>query len=61
MPTKTKPSPNAAQQLSQLDISSFDEFEQLMGETDCPDGCYVEPDGICPHGYLSAGRTAGVI
>jgi hypothetical protein len=37
------------------------EWEELMGETDCPNGCAVEPDGICPHNWLSAGRTAGVI
>jgi hypothetical protein len=32
-----------------------------MGCTDCPEGCEVEPDGICAHGYESAGLTLGVI
>ncbi|MCA1571188.1 MAG: hypothetical protein LC798_12895 [Chloroflexi bacterium] len=32
-----------------------------MGKTDCPEGCKVEPDGSCPHGYESAGLTAGMI
>jgi hypothetical protein len=40
---------------------SYGDWEDQMGETDCPEGCYVEPDGVCPHGYLSAGRTAGII
>ena len=44
-----------------LDVQSYDEWEELQGETDCPEGCHVEPDGVCPHGYLSAGRTGGVI
>ena len=35
--------------------------DEAMGLTDCPDGCEVEPDGICPHNYLSAGRSLGVI
>jgi hypothetical protein len=32
-----------------------------MGDTDCPEGCVVEPDGTCPHGYESAGLTAELI
>ncbi len=31
--------------------------EDLEGATDCPDGCTVEPDGYCRHGYLSAQET----
>lgn len=49
------PSPIAAQEL--LDEPN----EDAMGTTDCPEGCYVEPDGHCPHGYASAGLTAGLI
>jgi hypothetical protein len=30
---------------------------ELSGMTDCPDGCIVEPDGQCPHGWLSAEET----
>lgn len=33
--------------------------EELMGVTDCPEGCVVESDGVCPHGWLSAWRTEG--
>ena len=53
------PSPKAAAYL--LECDDYDEMEDAMGETDCPEGCYVEPDGICPHGFKSAGLTAGVI
>ena len=50
-----RPSPIAAAHL--VDENDF----EMMGETDCPEGCSVEPDGTCPHGYESAGLTAGVI
>lgn len=26
-----------------------------------PDGCYVEPDGRCPHGHVSPLLTMGLI
>lgn len=52
---QTRPSPDAAAALEE----SLD-YEE-MGKTDCPDGCVVEPDGECPHGYESAGLTAGLI
>lgn len=58
-------SPLAAEYLISQAPNNGDGFgpygEELMGQTDCPEGCYVEPDGICPHNWLSAGRTAGVI
>lgn len=63
--TERKPSPQAAAEL--LDaigsgLTPFDfEADDLMGQTDCPDGCGVEPDGVCPHGYKSAALTAGMI
>lgn len=59
----TKPSPEAAERLSEEAGMGADLFEldDFMGETDCPEGCFVEPDGQCPHGYLSAARTLGVI
>lgn len=60
-----KPSPNAARNLTlgeaMTGAGSFGDFEDAMGATDCPEGCHVEPDGVCPHDYESAGRTAGVI
>jgi hypothetical protein len=59
----TKPSPNAARELLNLacEGESWAEADDAMGCTDCPDGCYVEPDGSCPHGYESAAITAEVI
>jgi hypothetical protein len=39
-------------------LTPFDyEADDLQGETDCPEGCKVEPDGYCAHGYLSAMET----
>jgi hypothetical protein len=39
-------------------LSPFDyEADDLEGQTDCPDGCVVEPDGYCRHGWLSASET----
>jgi hypothetical protein len=43
------------------DTSDYSDVEDAMGETDCEHGCYVEPDGVCPHGFMSAGLSAGVI
>jgi len=62
-------SPNAAANLRRIlrdaaregERAAFDEADELMGGTDCPDGCVVEPDGTCPHGYVSAGLSAGLI
>ena len=48
-------SPGAAEELLE------EPCDELMGRTDCPADCEIEPDGICPHGYLSAGLTAGLI
>lgn len=58
--TFRKPSPDAAAELI-AGAESYGEAEELMGMTDCPRGCEVEPDGCCPHGWVSAGRTAGLI
>ena len=58
-------SPNAARLLLASmpsdDGDNADTADSLMGETDCPEGCVVEPDGICEHGYESAALTAGFI
>ena len=45
------------------------EFIQFMAEcldegwspTKCPEGCPVEPDGVCPHGYKSVATKYGFI
>lgn len=58
-----KSSPDAAARVWEV-LDSWgerDDPDELMGETDCPEGCLVEPDGQCPHGFLSAGRSAGLI
>ena len=37
-------------------------FDFVIGvETACPEGCEVEPDGKCPHGYRSVARVLGLI
>jgi hypothetical protein len=54
------PSPLAAQELMEA-IQSGGDTDEIMGQTDCEEGCMVEADGLCPHGYLSAGRSAGII
>jgi hypothetical protein len=53
------PSPTAGHALldsiTVTDDLQMGEYESdLEGETDCPEGCYVEPDGHCPHGYMAA-------
>lgn len=66
----SKASPIAAKRLTEPSLDGggikavmevYGDWEDQMGETDCPEGCVVEPDGCCSHGWLSAGRTAGVI
>jgi hypothetical protein len=58
-----KDSPNAAAALLEgiLEDICWKPDEDLLGETDCPEGCHVEDDGACPHGFKSAALTAGLI
>lgn len=44
-------------------LEEFGEDELLDGSvpTRCPEGCMVEPDGQCPHGYKSVLLAAGLI
>jgi hypothetical protein len=59
-----KKSPEAAAALMQVvedNEGVGNDVDDAMGCTDCPEGCYVEPDGHCPHGYESAALSAGVI
>ena len=50
-------------------VSDMDYMEELlfdMGpvagvETACEEGCMVELDGVCPHGFPSPLRLAGMI
>ena len=56
------PSPKAAEQLRELvEADELADADDMTGATDCPEGCFVEPDGSCPHGYESAAITLGVI
>jgi hypothetical protein len=59
----THDSPIAAARLYEVveETGSLFDAEELMGETDCPEGCKVEPDGHCSHGYESAALTAELI
>ena len=56
-----RPSPLAAQALEAVLEAADDDAEELVGETDCEQGCTVEIDGTCAHGWLSAARTAGLV
>jgi hypothetical protein len=47
----------AADMLADLEHGDFD--WDMDGE--CADGCIVEPDGRCPHGYRSWLLVAGLI
>ena len=29
--------------------------------TNCPEGCVVEPDGVCPHGFKSLALELGFV
>jgi hypothetical protein len=49
-------SPKACQDL--LDVIAKDgNTEDFEGATDCAEGCVVEVDGWCPHGWMSAANT----
>lgn len=43
----------------------YDELEEALANgvspTGCPEGCQVEPDGTCPHGYESVLLREGLI
>ena len=58
-------SPEAAKKLIAAiegGMTPFDyDADEMMGATDCPNGCTVEPDGTCPHGFESAALTANII
>ena len=44
-------------------VPSIDQLEDWMAEGGCEatDGCWVEPDGKCPHGCLSWLIVMGMI
>lgn len=56
----TRVSPRAARELEEA-VLTGGEAEELLGATDCPHGCSVEPDGSCEHGWRSAALSAGLV
>lgn len=55
---KDTPSPKAAEAVFQaLDDGDHEAAHELMGHTDCPMECTTQNEGVCKHGYMSAGRT----
>lgn len=44
----------------ELDLEDL-EAESDTGIVETADGCSVEPDGICPHGYRSPLLVLGII
>jgi hypothetical protein len=42
---------------------SLQQLEEWLSESgaEASDGCWVEPDGICPHGHQSWLRLVGMI
>jgi peptidoglycan hydrolase-like protein with peptidoglycan-binding domain len=52
------PSPKAAEAVFKaLEENNHEAAHELMGHTDCPMDCETENEGVCRHGYMSAGRT----
>ncbi len=43
------------QKKSEEDFLAFIEIclDECWCPTKCPEGCLVEPDGVCPHGFKS--------
>jgi hypothetical protein len=58
----TRASAQAARELElAVEAQELGEAEELLGATDCPHGCSVEPDGSCAHGWRSAALSAGLV
>ena len=55
--TKTPPRPTT----SQPDMDQLEEWGILDGGCEATDGCWVEPDGTCPHGHPSWMIVLGLI
>lgn len=55
--TEAKESPRAA-----AEMNANGDWKERLGrpsaaKTDCPEGCSVDLNGVCPHGWRSAART----
>jgi len=46
---------------SNLDLVGLADEMDYFGTVETIDGCIVEPDGVCPHGYRSPLRILGII
>lgn len=49
--------------LTKADLFEFiaDCLDEGFSPTNCPEGCIVEPDGICPHNFKSVALEYGLI
>jgi hypothetical protein len=61
-PTSEKP-PVVVRHAEDLDMDDLEDmvFGDSNASTSCPEGCEVEPDGTCPHGYSSHLLELGII
>jgi len=60
-----KPPSGANRKGLKMEDYSFEELQEMASQglapTDCPEGCIVEPDGLCPHGHESKLLELGYI
>lgn len=51
--------------MKNINVPTAEELEEMLSYgiaiTDCPEGCEVEIDGECPHGYQSVFITMGLV
>jgi len=52
-----------AQNKSEAEFIEFLEIclDEGWSEAECPHGCIVEPDGVCPHNFKSVALELGFI
>lgn len=58
MKSEGKLSPIAAETFKEAYERGDARLQARGGATDCAEGCVIEWNGHCPHGYRSAARTA---
>lgn len=61
----THPSPRAYAYLREAIATSENplgdpKVRAALKGTDCPQRCFTEPEGACPHGYISAALHGGI-
>ncbi len=54
---------NDKRKKSEAEFIEFIEIclDEGWSPTKCPEGCPVEPDGVCPHGFKSVALEYGLI